>query len=207
MTELVVLAWNFKLLECYRNLEKLSWNFVFIWILLWQTWKFLFRHTTYWYSLTKIWLMIIFLGTNSLGKPLSLARWYTMGWNNFWRRIIKFLKFMFSKKATKIEKIFNVDLTLILSKRQIDGENLVNFCGLLRKHKLYAPAVFTRYSGLNLLQKFKEYSVKTQVLWKSEHILFNCDMIGRTMWVLGAPSYSQVPNKGEDSNKIVIFKN
>ena len=44
------------------------------------------------------------------------------------------------------------------------GEDLVNFCGLLRKHELYAPAVFTRYSGLNLLQKFKEYSVKTQVL-------------------------------------------
>ena len=90
MTELVVLAWNFKLLECYRNLEKLSWNFVFIWILLWQTWKFLFHHTTYWYSLTKIWLMIIFLGTNSLGKPLSLARWYTMEWNNFWMSILKF---------------------------------------------------------------------------------------------------------------------
>ena len=88
-----LLAWNFKLGECWRTLEKLSWNFVSMhgfWILFWQTWKF-FRHTTYWYSLTKIWLMIIFLGTNSLGKPLSLARWCTMGWNNFWRRILKFL--------------------------------------------------------------------------------------------------------------------
>ena len=41
---------------------------------------------------------------------------------------------MFFKKATKIEKIFTIDLTL-LSKRQIDGEDLVNFCGLLRKHE------------------------------------------------------------------------
>ena len=47
----------------------------------------------------------------------------------------KFVKFMFSKKATKIDKIFTVDLTLY-SKCQIDGEDLVNFCGLLRKHEL-----------------------------------------------------------------------
>ena len=46
------------------------------------------------------------------------------------------LKFMFSKKATKIDKIFTVDLTLC-SKCQIDGEDFVNFCGLLRKHELY----------------------------------------------------------------------
>ena len=46
------------------------------------------------------------------------------------------LKFMFSKKATKIDKIFKVDLAL-WSKRQIGGEDFVNFCGLLRKHELY----------------------------------------------------------------------
>ena len=45
------------------------------------------------------------------------------------------LKFMFSKKATKIDEIFTVDLT-IFSKRQIDGEDFVDFCGLLRKHEL-----------------------------------------------------------------------
>ena len=43
---------------------------------------------------------------------------------------------MFSKKATKIDKIFTVNLTLC-SKCQIDGEDFVNFCGLLRKHELY----------------------------------------------------------------------
>jgi hypothetical protein len=46
------------------------------------------------------------------------------------------LKFIFSKKATKVEKIFTVFLTLC-SKCQIDGEDFVNFCGLLRKHELY----------------------------------------------------------------------
>ena len=46
------------------------------------------------------------------------------------------LKFMFSKKATKIDKIFTVDLTLT-TLRQMDGEDFVKFCGLLRKHKLY----------------------------------------------------------------------
>ena len=43
---------------------------------------------------------------------------------------------MFSEKATKIEEIFTVDLTLC-SKCQIDGEDFVYFCGLLRKHELY----------------------------------------------------------------------
>ena len=40
---------------------------------------------------------------------------------------------MFSKRATKIEKIFTVNLTLC-SKSYKD---FVKFCGLLRKHKLY----------------------------------------------------------------------
>ena len=43
---------------------------------------------------------------------------------------------MFSNKATKIDKIFTVDLTLCI-KCQIDSEDFVNFCGLLRKHELY----------------------------------------------------------------------
>ena len=46
------------------------------------------------------------------------------------------LKFMFSKKATKIDEIFTLDLTLC-SKCQIDAEDFVNFCGLLRKPELY----------------------------------------------------------------------
>ena len=45
------------------------------------------------------------------------------------------LKFMFSKKATKIDKIFTVDLT-VTTYCQIDGEDLVHFCGLLRKREL-----------------------------------------------------------------------
>ena len=48
---------------------------------------------------------------------------------------IERVKFMFSKKGTKIDEIFTVNLTLC-SKRQIDGEDFVNFCGLLRKHEL-----------------------------------------------------------------------
>ena len=45
------------------------------------------------------------------------------------------LKFTFSKKATKNDKIFTVDLTFTI-KRQIAGEDFVKFCGLLRKRKL-----------------------------------------------------------------------
>ena len=46
------------------------------------------------------------------------------------------LKFMFYKKATKIDEVFTIDLTLC-SKCQIDGEDFVNFCGLLRIYELY----------------------------------------------------------------------
>ena len=46
------------------------------------------------------------------------------------------LKFMFSKKATKIDEIFSVDLT-VTTYCQIDGEDFVNFCGLLRKREHY----------------------------------------------------------------------
>ena len=43
---------------------------------------------------------------------------------------------MFSIKATKIDEIFILDLTLCI-KCQIDDEDFVNFCGLLGKHELY----------------------------------------------------------------------
>ena len=45
------------------------------------------------------------------------------------------LEFVFSKKAPKIDEIFTVDL-LLCSKCQMDGEDFVNFCGLLRKCEL-----------------------------------------------------------------------
>ena len=45
------------------------------------------------------------------------------------------LKFVFYKKATKIDKKFTVDLT-VYSKCQIDGEDFVKFCGLFRKDEL-----------------------------------------------------------------------
>ena len=46
------------------------------------------------------------------------------------------IKFVLSKKATKIEEIFTVDLTLY-SKCQIEGEDFDNFSGLYRKQELY----------------------------------------------------------------------
>ena len=65
---------------------------------------------------------------------------------------------MFSKKATKIDEIFTVDLTLC-SKCQIVGEDFVNFCGFLRKHELYTKVSFKfsqqihKYENANLEAK------------------------------------------------------
>ena len=48
------------------------------------------------------------------------------------------IKFMSSKKATKIDEIFTVDLTATTyCQRRHDGEDFVNFCGLLRIYELY----------------------------------------------------------------------
>ena len=51
------------------------------------------------------------------------------------------LKFMFNEKATEIDEIFTVHLTLC-SKCQIDGEDFVYFCSLLGKHELYRKLYF-----------------------------------------------------------------
>ena len=53
-----------------------------------------------------------------------------------------YVKFMFSKRATKIDAIFTVDLTLCC-KCQIDGEDCVSSCGLLRKHELYVREIWS----------------------------------------------------------------
>ena len=45
------------------------------------------------------------------------------------------VKFMLSKKATKIDEIFTIDLTAT-TYFQIDGQYFVTFCGLLRKREL-----------------------------------------------------------------------
>ena len=45
-------------------------------------------------------------------------------------KYVVFVKFMFSKKAIKIVEIFTAHLTLC-SNCQIDGEDFINFCGLL----------------------------------------------------------------------------
>ena len=65
------------------------------------------------------------------------------------------LKFMFSKKATKIDEIFTVDLT-VTTYCQIEGEDFEKFCGLLRKRELYSVihisknfAAFSEYMHFN----------------------------------------------------------
>ena len=68
---------------------------------------------------------------------------------------------MFSKKATKIDKIFTVDLTLF-SKCQINSEDFVNFCGLLRKHELY---VLTNFPFITANQAALHYTALPASDW------------------------------------------
>ena len=88
-----------------------------------------------------MWLLIIIKGQGLLWTDIiwQAHHSFTVNFCRFFSNWIIHcyfrLKFMFSKKATKIDEIFTVDLTLC-SKCQIDGEDFVNFCGLLRKHEL-----------------------------------------------------------------------
>ena len=66
---------------------------------------------------------------------------------------------MSSKKATKIDKIFTVDLTLC-SKWQIDGEDFVNFRGLLRKYELYKYILTFNFCQGNFMRHAFFYSGK-----------------------------------------------
>ena len=65
---------------------------------------------------------------------------------------------MFSKKATNIDDIFTVNLTLC-SKCQIDGEDFINFCGLLRKHELYQEYLDPEFQGfwVSAILRFSAY--------------------------------------------------
>ena len=55
--------------------------------------------------------------------------------------LIKLLKFMFFKKATKIDEIFTIDST-VTTYRQIDSEDTVNFCGLLLENTWTSRSVW-----------------------------------------------------------------
>ena len=70
------------------------------------------------------------------------------------------LKFMFSKKATKSDKV-------VSSKCQIDVEDFVNFCGLLRKHKLY---VCIRSLKFPKSSDFLERKVHSKFIWLNIHV-------------------------------------
>ena len=69
---------------------------------------------------------------------------------------------MISKKATKFDEIFTVDLTLT-TYCQIDGEDFVNFCGLLRKHELYHVNVKTIEQSAQIFVAFSEMLNFTKV--------------------------------------------
>ena len=75
-------------------------------------------------------------------KNLQIFCKLLLKWHNAEKGLL--LKFVFSKKATKFDEIFTVDLTLT-SKCQIDGEEFVNFCALLRKYELYLISTNTSF--------------------------------------------------------------
>ena len=83
------------------------------------------------------------------GRSRDLARTHLDLVNGYLVLTHSLLNFMFSKKATKIDKIFIVDLT-VTTYCQIKVEDFVNFCGLLRKRELYSK----RHQSFELIAKY-----------------------------------------------------
>ena len=70
---------------------------------------------------------------------------------------------MFSKKATKIDEIFIVDL-ILCSSCQIDGEDFVNSCGLLGKYELYTYYGYP-YSILRYQRSESDNMIEISARW------------------------------------------
>ena len=110
-------------------------------------------------------------GNSFFGMVVFLLLFTSQAWS---------VKFVFPKKATKIDEIFTVDLTLC-SKCQIGGEYFVNFCGLLRK-------INFNLHGSNL-QYFVSGIEESILFWsfiKSRHVSKSKNLGGRE--VMAAPS-------------------
>ena len=71
--------------------------------------------------------------------------------------ILSFIKFMFSNKATKMDKIFTANL-MVSTYYQIDSEDFFNFCGLLSKRKLYQ-------TNENLSLKYQIFTKISKMKW------------------------------------------
>ena len=72
---------------------------------------------------------------------------------------------MVSKKATKNDEIFTVDLTLT-TYCQIDAEDFVNYCGLLRKHEFY---YIMSKSMVNILSNFVAFLENINFNWSAKN--------------------------------------
>ena len=80
------------------------------------------------------------------------------------------IKFTFFEKATKIDKIFTFNLT-VCSNHQIDGEDFVNFFGLLRKDELYEPPKKSTSTHTQLHEISKTSPNKNRLEKKVGHLL------------------------------------
>ena len=81
---------------------------------------------------------------------------------------------MFSKKATKIVEIFNVDLT-VCSKCQIDGEDLSNFLAFLENTNFTCPSGFVYLPTVllcSLTSRAVDKNQNTQLIASAALIIF-----------------------------------
>ena len=76
------------------------------------------------------------------------------------------LKFMFSKKATKIDEIFTIDVT-ITTYCQIDGEAFVNFLWHSQKTWTLTPSESFLYISIcKVFEYFGFKNLRNENLWK-----------------------------------------
>ena len=111
------------------------------------------------------------------------------------------LKFVFSKKATKIDEIFTVDLTLC-SKCQIDGEDFVNFRGLLRKYELYVGKQGKIFSNLRFF-----YYYLREILSRQKETPFSCFSLRWWIYIGNSMQFSFSNISWISLKKLIAFTN
>ena len=78
------------------------------------------------------------------------------------------VSFLTPKKATKIDKIFTVHLTLC-GKRQINGEDLINFRGFPKKYEVYLRQAAPNFAYSFIM--FEDETFKHTNLFQPTHLL------------------------------------
>ena len=156
-----------------------------------QEWVLLKKIYLYWYALEMISTHFANLAVQQQQQSIFAAQfWRTRAetWHQNTRDVTSWLlvatkntptwvKFMFSKKVTKIDEIFTA--STLCSTCQIDGEDFVNFCGVLENTNFN-----NKWIQVNLFQKYlfmhSQYDKRLSIELPVQYVKIPSSILGGT---------------------------